>query len=180
MGCLRGILIFNGSHAKRMAKKRGHFSTLSSHNVRFLWLSFRFFSETLLLETQNVENVEALLIASFSSQHFILFDSDSACFKNKIGMKIRKYKHCALPAHRKSHPCLTPTPSSSSPCAASEFARLSKGSAAAPDRSVVCLCNACSGVPEAEGLCSPTPFYRYGITITEVETGNLLLHTTYS
>ena len=35
MGCLRGILIFNGSHAKRMAKKRGHFSTLSSHNARF-------------------------------------------------------------------------------------------------------------------------------------------------
>ena len=155
MGCLRGILIFNGSHAKRMAKKRGHFSTLSSHNVRVFWLSFRFFSETLLLETQNVGNVEALLIASFSSQHFILFDPYSACFKNKTGMKIRKYKHCALPAHRKSHPWLTPTPSSSSPCAASEFARLSKGSAAAPDRSVVCLCNACSRVPEAGGLCFP-------------------------
>ena len=78
-------------------------------------------------------------------------------FKTKTGMKIRKYKHCALPAHRKSHPCLTPTPSSSSLCAASEFARLSKGSAAAPDRSVVCLCNACSGGPEAEGLCPPPP-----------------------
>ena len=145
MGCLRGILIFNGSHAKRMAKKRGHFSTLSSHNARFFWLSFRFFCETLLLETQNVGNVEALL-------------------HKETGMKIRKYKHCALPAHRKSHPCLTPTPSSSSPCAASEFARLSKGSAAAPDRSVVCLCNACSGVPEQEGN-APPPLEK----ATEVE-----------
>ena len=148
MGCLRGILIFNGSHAKRMAKKRGHFSTLSSHNARFFWLSFRFFSETLLLETQYVGNVEALLIASLTL--YTLW-SWLCLFHNETGIKIGKYKHCALPAHRKSHPCLTPTPSSSSPCAASEFARLSKGSAAAPDRSVVCLCNACSGVPEAGG-----------------------------
>ena len=96
MGCLRGILIFNGSHAKRMAKKRGHFSTLSSHNVRFFWLSFRFFSETLLLETQNVGNVEALLIASFSSQHFILFDPDSACFTKKPEWKLENINtvHC--------------------------------------------------------------------------------------
>ena len=66
MGCLRGILIFNGSHAKRMAKKRGHFSTLSSHNARFSWLSFRFFSET-LLHTWNSKcrKCRALLIASF-------------------------------------------------------------------------------------------------------------------
>ena len=151
MGCLRGILIFNGSHAKRMAKKRGHFSTLSSHNVRVFWLSFRFFNETLLLETQNVEI--SMLIASFSSQHFILFAPDSGCFTTKPEWKLENINtvHCQH-KHRKSHPCLTPTPSSSSPCAASEFARLSKGSAAAPDRSVVCLCNACSGLPEAGGL----------------------------
>ena len=91
-------------------------------------------------------------MASVSSQHFYTLP-----VSNKTGMEIRKYKHCALPAHRKSHPCLTPTPSSSSPCAASEFARLSKGSAAAPDRSVVCLCNACSGVPEQEGNAPPHP-----------------------
>ena len=102
----------------------------------------------------------------FSSQHFILLDPDSLPVSNKTGIEIRKYKHCALPAHRKSHPCLTPTPSSSSPCAASEFARLSKGSAAAPDRSVVCLCNACSGVPEAGGYANPPPpLHRWNVVL---------------
>ena len=90
-------------------------------------------------------------------------------------MKIRKYKHCALLAHRKSHPCLTPTPSSSSPCAASEFARLSKGSAAAPDRSVVCLCNACSGGPEQGGYAPSPPDFVDLENTTLVESDYLLL-----
>ena len=53
MGCLRGILIFNGSHAKRMAKKTGPFQYTVIARYQIFLLSFRFFSETLFLEFVN-------------------------------------------------------------------------------------------------------------------------------
>ena len=129
-------------------QKNGATSVHCHRTMLDFLLSFRFFSGTLLIEIQNVEMPRLCKLQAF------LVNTFYSLTHNETGMKIRKYKHCVhcQHKHRKSHPCLTPTPSSSSPCAASEFARLSKGSAAAPDRSVVCLCNACSGLPEAGGL----------------------------